>query len=400
MMPDGARWWEHLDQDFHRREEPFELALRDRLQVRATAASDVVIRTVGACLVGTTALPLGFTPRKLAAALSDRAFYGPMAESGDARRFFRAPPAGVRVETRTARFSRIRPLGGGVTNDLSFESPYVPANPRERAAYLRHRANRVAHLRHWAHPDGGRPLVIAIHGFSADLALINEWFFALPWLYHMGFDVALFTLPFHGRRQTRFSPFSGHGFFSGGVNHINEAFGQAVHDFRIFVDYFEKELGITQVGVMGVSLGGHTSALLAAAEPRLRFAIPNVPVASVADLVHEWEPIGVAVRAGMKALGVGVEEVRHMLAVSCPLTYAPVLPRERLFVIGGVGDRLAPPKHSRLLWDHWGRPKIHWFPGSHLLHLDRGSYLRYIARFLRDVGFYDHLPPPGPQRRF
>ncbi|MCA9608791.1 MAG: hypothetical protein KC619_24475, partial [Myxococcales bacterium] len=80
MMPEGARWWEHLDRDFHRGEEPFELALRDKLQVRATAASDVLIRTFGACLVGTTALPLGFTPKKLAAALSDRSFYGPMAE--------------------------------------------------------------------------------------------------------------------------------------------------------------------------------------------------------------------------------------------------------------------------------------------------------------------------------
>ena len=398
MMPKGSRWWEHLDHDFHRRPEPFQLALRDQLQVRATAASDVVIRTLGACLVGTTAMPLGYGRKKVEAALADRAFYGPMAESGDATRFFRAPPKRVHVRTKKVRFSRFRPAGDGVTHDLSFESPYIPANPREREPYLKHRSNRVAHMRHWRHADGPRPVIIAVHGFSADLALINEWFFALPWLYHMGFDVALFTLPFHGRRQTRFSPFSGHGFFAGGVNRINEAFGQAVHDFRIFVDHFEQELGASQVGVMGVSLGGFTTALLAAAEPRLKFAIPNVPVTSVADLVHEWEPIGTMVRLGLKAYGASIEDARHMLAVSCPLTYKPVIDRERLFVIGGVGDRLAPPKHSRLLWDHWDRCKIHWFPGSHLLHLDRGTYLRQVARFLRSIGFYDHLPPPGQRR--
>jgi len=44
-------------------------------------------------------------------------------------------------------------------------------------------------------------------------------------------------------------------------------------------------------------------------------------------------------------------------------------------IIGGVGDRLAPPKHTRLLWEHWGRPRLHWFPGSHLLHLDKGEYV-------------------------
>ncbi len=45
-------------------------------------------------------------------------------------------------------------------------------------------------------------------------------------------------------------------------------------------------------------------------------------------------------------------------------------------VIAGAGDRLAPPKHVRLLWGHWDRPRIHWFPGNHLVHLDKGKYLR------------------------
>jgi pimeloyl-ACP methyl ester carboxylesterase len=56
-------------------------------------------------------------------------------------------------------------------------------------------------------------------------------------------------------------------------------------------------------------------------------------------------------------------------------------------IVGGVGDRLAPPKHSRLLWDHWDRCRIHWFPGSHILHMDRGEYLRQIARFLHKTQF-------------
>lgn len=393
LLPGSGRWWELLDPRFPERDEGFRLARRERLQVRATAASDVLLRTGGALLIGATAIPLGYSPKKLREALADRDFYGPMAESGDPSRFFDPPPRGVWVQTRRAAFTRFRPKKG-TCNDLWFESPFVPKNPRERDSYLRHAKNRVAHARHFRHHDGPRPTVIAIHGFSADLYALNEWFFALPWLYAMGLDVCLFTLPFHGPRQARDSPFSGHGFFAGGINRINEAFAQAVHDFRILLDHFERALGATQVGVMGVSLGGFTAALLAAIEPRLRFAIANVPVASVPDLVHEWEPLGALVRGALARFGLGIQDARHLLAVSCPLTYRPVLPRERLFVIGGVGDRLAPPKHSRLLWDHWGRCRIHWFPGSHLLHLDRGEYLRQIARFLRDVGFFDGLAPP------
>ena len=66
-------------------------------------------------------------------------------------------------------------------------------------------------------------------------------------------------------------------------------------------------------------------------------------------------------------------------------------------IVGGVGDRLAPPKHSRLLWDHWDRCRIHWFPGSHILQLDRGNYLRQMARFLNEIGFIrrERIPEPS-----
>ncbi len=385
------RWWAELPSDFAERPEPFDLALRDRLQVQATAAADIVLRTAGACLVGSLAFPLGYHPLRLKRDLEDRSLYGAMAETGDPGRFFKKPPAGVRVDTRRARFPRFRPRDG-ICEDLSFSSPYEPVNPHERADYLSQRANRTAHLRFWRHHKGPRPTVVAIHGFSADLYLLNEWFFALPWLYRMGFDVALFTLPFHGPRQARFSAFSGHGFFGGGMSRINEAFGQAVYDFRIFLDHLLEYCGAPRVGVTGVSLGGFTSALLAATEPRLAFSIPNVPLASVADLVLEWQPIGAVVRGALAAMRRPLSDIRYALAVSCPLTYPALLPREHLMVIGGVGDRLAPPKHARLLWDHWGRCRLHWFPGSHLIHLDRGEYLKQTGRFLNSIGFYDGLP--------
>lgn len=196
----------------------------------------------------------------------------------------------------------------------------------------------------------------------------------------------LVTLPFHGMRQSGLSPMSGTGFFTGGTNRINEAFAQSIFDIRIFMDTLFAE-GVPQVGVTGMSLGGLTASLLACADERLAFAIPNVPVVSLADLVLEWEPISTFVRAALGAAGKDVRTARQMLAPSSPLAYRPKLPKDRLFIIGGVGDRLAPPRQARLLWDHWDRPRMHWFPGSHVLHFDRGEYFRSMRKFFSHIGF-------------
>ena len=384
-------WWEALPEDFFRHRDRFSLGLRDRAFVEATAVTDVVLRTLGAALVGLLAFPLGYHPVAIRRAMRARDFYEDIARSGDRSRFF-AEPSPVPVELRPARGNIFRP-DDGTCEDLHFESPFVPAFEDERARYLRHRDNRIAHARIWRHRTGGpRPTVIAIHGFSADLYNLNEWFFALPWLYARGCDVVCFTLPFHGRRQTRFSPFSGHGFFAGGLPRLNEAFAQAVLDLRILIDWLARQ-GSPATGAMGVSLGGFTSALLASVEPRLAFVIPNVPVTSIGDLVLEWEPIGLATRVSMRAARRGIKDIRATLAPSSPLTWPAVVPKERRMIIGGVADRLAPPKHSRLLWEHWDRCAMHWFPGSHLLHLDRGHYLREMGRFLGRLGF---LPPRHP----
>ena len=48
---------------------------------------------------------------------------------------------------------------------------------------------------------------------------------------------------------------------------------------------------------------------------------------------------------------------------------------------------MAPPKHARLLWEHWGEPDLHWFAGSHLIHLGRDAYHGRMREFLTDLGF-------------
>jgi pimeloyl-ACP methyl ester carboxylesterase len=385
IMPEQP-WWDHLESSFHKFPDDFELDLRTELTVEGTAWADVLLRTTGAGLLSALALPTSFQPRQLKRDMAQMDFYRRKANAADPARFFKkADFSGVEVRSSHAGFLRFKP-DDGTCELLTFDSPFKPVNPALRESYPKQKRNMRAAAQYWSHDDGPRPTICVIHGFMADPYWLNRMFFALPWFYKQGYDILLYTLPHHGRRQSRLSPFSGHGLFASGISHLNESMAHAVHDFRIFMDYLESR-GVTKVGVTGISLGGYTSSLLASVEERLEFAIPNVPVVSLLDLVLEWFPLNLPIKALLKASGTSIREARHMLAVHSPLTYQPLLPKERLMVIAGAGDRLAPPKHARLLWDHWDRPHIHWFPGNHLLHLDQGKYLKEIARFLKHIEF-------------
>ncbi|HEY2771309.1 MAG TPA: hypothetical protein VGI87_12100 [Solirubrobacteraceae bacterium] len=143
----------------------------------------------------------------------------------------------------------------------------------------------------------------------------------------------------------------------------------------------------SEIGVTGLSLGGYVSALLGAVEDRLAVVVPNAPVVKVGALARQWFPANTLLATGLRLWGLEWEEFESALALHSPLTYSPRVARERRMIIGGLGDRLAPPEQSRWLWEHWERPRLHWFPGNHVLHARRSRYLKEMLGFMRGVGF-------------
>lgn len=385
IMPEQP-WWDNLETSFHKFPDDFELAFGTQLLVDGTVAVDLLLRTAVAGVASCLALPLSANPVQLMHDFKDSEIYREKASMRDPAAFFIKPlPGAVEVKSKPAGFFGFRPTHGSCEL-LYFDSPFMPVNPRLRERYRQNKRNLRAVAQYWRHDNGPRPTICVIHGFMADPYWLNRAFLALPWFYDQGYDILLYTLPHHGSRRGTLAPFSGHGYFAGGISNINESVAHSVYDFRIFMDYLQQN-GVEKIGVTGISLGGYTSALLAAVEERLYFSIPNVPVASLFDLMLQWFPASTLIKTGMRLANISIREARHMMAVHCPLTYDPLLPKDRLMIIGGAGDRLAPPKHSRILWDHWDRCRIHWFPGNHVIHFDQGKYLKEISLFLKQIGF-------------
>ncbi len=360
------------------------LGLTERLIVGGSAASDLVVRTALASVISLSATPwaLGGAARGERRRL---AFYRDLVGARDAALTFPRPEREVEMHSAPLSPWSVRARGVKIST-LWFESPYVAANPLLRDEYAGFRANGTAWAQHWYHDDGPRPTLCVIHGFGASPYLLNSAVFALPWLYSKGYDLLLYTMPFHGPRRAALAPMNGAGMFAFGPANFNEAMLHAVHDFRLFVDHLEAS-GVEQVGVTGVSLGGYLSAVLATVEERLRLVITNAAVTNMADLVRQWFPAGLGLAVASRLNGVPVAEIEEAVGVHSPLSYPSLLPTERLMIIGGLGDRLAPPEQSRALWEHWGQPRLHWYPGNHFIHVNRSHYLREMRGFMKGLGF-------------
>ena len=366
-----------------------DLTPRQRLIVDSSAVADIGLRTAIASLLSVT-----MVPTLLAAALrrsesraerDNMRFYAELASTKDPELSFPAPKEQPRISSRLASPIAEWMARGSVYN-IRFNSSFEAVNPTLREQCRGYARNNVVRAQHWRHQDGPHPTLCVIHGFMGSPYLFNGLFFSLPWFYRSGYDVFLYTLPFHGARAEKGSPFSGYGYFAHGFAGFAEAMAQAVHDFRSLIDYLEFT-GVDRIALTGMSLGGYTSALIASVDDRLQAVIPNVPVVAPDRTVDEWFPANYVVRLRDLIAGADDDLVQAATKYPSPLNYPPLVPKHRRLIITGLGDRLAPPDQAEMLWEHWDRCAFHWFPGNHILHISQPDYLRRMTRFMRDFMF-------------
>jgi dienelactone hydrolase len=276
--------------------------------------------------------------------------------------------------------SPIRSIPGGQIVDVRWRSGYavLAPEPEVRERYLRRHENHQAHARLYLHHDRPRPTALLIHGYLGGTYAVEERAWPVRWMFEkLGLDVAIPVLPFHGPRGTpRRLPL-----FPSSDPRINvEAFRQAIWDL-VSLRRALMERGCPAVGVMGMSLGGYTSALATTADPELAFAVPIIPLASVAD----------AARDGGRLVGTPEEQREQHAALErahrpvSPLARPGRLGAERLRVVAGEADRITPLPHAERLAAHLGAP-LHVFRGGHLVQLGRDEGFREAARMLRDLG--------------
>lgn len=373
-------WWQALPDDFNRIPSPTPIDTRDALKVRATAGLDNVLRAGLALGAMASLAPTFLRPGRFEEDWALLDYHRAVADRGDVAAAFPAPPRNVTFTHHKPSLLGYAPRGID-TELVGFYSPYQALNPALRESYARHHHSHQVVAQHWRHPSGPRPTLIFVHGYFVSPRWLNSLFFSLRAFYEQGYDILLYTQPFHGDRRAPHEPFNGYGIFGRGFAEANEAMLQSVYDLRVWINYLEAQ-GVRHVGVAGMSLGGYVASLAASCDARLDYAVANVPAVVVADMAYEWPLVVPAAKVFLGRHGLGLRDLRHALAVHCPLTWKPVVDPDRLLIIGGAGDRFTAPRYLKLLHEHWAGSHMHWFPGNHVLHLGKREYLDLMLGFM------------------
>lgn len=288
--------------------------------------------------------------------------------------FFAPPPPPMGITQSLVAKER-----GGETLDMTWSSGYRPFCRDIAEEYLCHELNCTAAARLFLHERRRRHAVILIHGYLGGAHVLEQRVWPVRWLFESGLDVALAVLPFHGVRGAR-RFFARPTFPNSDPRLTVEGFRQAIHDLRSLIRWFRED-GAESVGVMGMSLGGYTAALLSTVERDLSFVVPFIPLASIADFAKERG----------KLTGTPEEQAeQHRLLdavhrVVSPLARPTHVPARGRLVIAAAADRITPVSHAQRLAQHLSAP-LDLFEGGHLLQLGRRRGFRAVGRMLNHLG--------------
>ncbi|MGH8047899.1 MAG: alpha/beta fold hydrolase [Chthoniobacterales bacterium] len=178
------------------------------------------------------------------------------------------------------------------------------------------------------------------------------------WFHAHGWNMIFPHLPFHYSRKPH-----GHA-VTANLTLVGEGLRQAVVEARQLMAAL-REKGCTEFGLLGTSYGGWVASLLAFVEADFRFLTLIQPIIDVEHVT--WEsPAAAAIRRILAVQGIAPGSSERHAHLSSPLHGRPLTPPDRITLIGGRYDSVAPPSGLRELTAAW--------PGSQFVEVRQGHF--------------------------
>lgn len=246
---------------------------------------------------------------------------------------------------------------------LRFDSDFTPDSSIPGATRWKGlRQTQECHVRVLRHPGKPRPWLLCVHGYRMGAAWMDFGLFSPAWLHRrLGLNIIQPVLPLHGPRSAGLR--SGDLFLDGDLLDLIFAESQTLWDLRRCLAWLRANEEQPRIGVLGYSLGGYNTALLANFEGELDFAIAGIPVIDFARTL--WRVLPHSHLRYFAQRGLDEERYRNILRPVSPLALPPKLAQEKRHIFAATGDRLVSPEHPLMLSKHWNVP-VSWYQGSHL----------------------------------
>ncbi|HVA46314.1 MAG TPA: alpha/beta hydrolase family protein [Pirellulales bacterium] len=215
--------------------------------------------------------------------------------------------------------------------------------------------------------SGKQPAVIVLHILGGDFDLSR--LFARQ-LAQNGVAALFLKLPYYGPRRPQGPRVR---MVSENPRETVAGMRQGILDIRRGVAWLaaQKEVDAQRLGIFGISLGGITSALALAAEPRLTSGCLMLAGGDVAQVA--WDnPELAKLRDRWLAQGGTKDEFLALWKSIDPATYAELARRKRILMLNARHDEVIPPKCTESLWHALGEPEIVWYEAGHF------SSLRFL----------------------
>lgn len=221
--------------------------------------------------------------------------------------------------------------------------------------------NNTVHCELYAPRREGRvPAVVVLHILGGDFPLAR--LFANNLAQH-GVAALFLKMPYYGPRRDPQSP---RRMITPDPKETVEGLTQAVLDIRRATAWLASRPFIdpAQLGIFGISLGGITGALAATAEPRLTNVCLLLAGGDLGRIAWESKELA-KIRAVWQAKGGSRDEFLAVLSAVDPVRYGANVRGRRVLMMNARDDEVVPRVCTEALWESFGRPDIHWYPGGH-----------------------------------
>ncbi len=273
------------------------------------------------------------------------------------------------------------PYSSGTCQVISFPSDYETRNPLIRDNYESYEANKNGYLVRWTHGDKGRKTVLCLHGFMLGEPAQAERMFNIRKLFDLGLDVALHITPFHWRRAPK--PKADRGIFLQPDNVVMtcECFGQAIYDLHNSLLILE-DMGASEIGLLGASLGGYITSLFSCLSDRHSFAAMIVPAVNFSSQFgYDVIKMPFKIDDGLK------KKIMRTWELHSPLNFMPKITKDKIIFIACRGDKLCPFENVQMICKKWDWPKHRFLTGGHWVVFNNKSRGRAWYQFLGEMGF-------------